>query len=82
MGKTGKYGISQELEDKINKHYDDLFKSSKYKLGFAHDAEPKQYKEIWNKAIEAMAAKIIDDCNREGPYNAIGGARRIRELKK
>lgn len=38
-------------------------------------------KRIWNEAIEA-AAKVIDDCNREGPYNAIGGARRIRELKK
>lgn len=38
-------------------------------------------KEIWNRAIEA-AAKIIDDCNREGPYNAIGGASRIRKLKK
>ena len=38
-------------------------------------------KELWNAAIE-MAAQIIDDCNREGPYNAIGGARRIRELKK
>jgi hypothetical protein len=36
---------------------------------------------VWNAAIEA-AAKIIDDCNREGPYNSIGGARRIRELKK
>ena len=38
-------------------------------------------REIWNEAIEA-AAKIIDECNREGPYNAIGGARRIRDLKK
>lgn len=37
--------------------------------------------DIWNAAIEA-AAKVIDDCNREGPYNAIGGARRIRKLKK
>jgi len=36
---------------------------------------------IWNVAIEE-AAKVIDTCNREGPYNAIGGARRIRELKK
>ena len=33
--------------------------------------------DIWNAAIDA-AAKVIDDCNREGPYNAIGGARRIR----
>lgn len=39
------------------------------------------YLAAYNEAIEA-AAKIIDDCNREGPYNAIGGARRIRELKK
>lgn len=39
------------------------------------------YKGAYNEAIEA-AAKIIDDCNREGLYNAIGGARRIRELKK
>jgi hypothetical protein len=38
-------------------------------------------KDIWNAAIEE-AAKIIDQCNREGPYQAIAGARRIRELKK
>ena len=38
-------------------------------------------KKIWNEAIEA-AAKIIDDCNREGSYNAIGGTSRIRKLKK
>lgn len=37
--------------------------------------------EVWNKAIE-KAAKIVDDCNREGPYNAIGAASRIRSLKK
>lgn len=37
--------------------------------------------DIWNLAIEA-AANVIDECNKEGPYNAIGGARRIRELKK
>lgn len=38
-------------------------------------------KSIWNAAIEA-AANVIDQCNREGPYQAIAGARRIRELKK
>ena len=46
------------------------------------EKEPSVYeREIWNAAIEA-AAKVIDDCNHEGPYNAIGGARRIRKLKK
>ena len=27
------------------------------------------------------AAQIVDHCNREGPYNAIGAAKRIRALK-
>jgi hypothetical protein len=27
------------------------------------------------------AADVVDSCNREGPYNAIGAARRIRALK-
>ena len=40
-----------------------------------------EHDRIWNAAIE-VAAKIVDDCNREGPYNAIGAASRIRELKK
>lgn len=33
-------------------------------------------------AAEALeeAAQVIDQCNREGPYNAIQGASRIREL--
>ena len=36
---------------------------------------------IWNAAIEA-AASIVDECNREGPYQAIAAAKRIRKLKK
>lgn len=36
---------------------------------------------VWNAAIEA-AAEVIDQCNKEGPYQAIAGAKRIRELKK
>lgn len=43
--------------------------------------ESKSDLDIWNAAIES-AAEVIDQCNREGPYNAIGGAKRIRELKK
>lgn len=31
------------------------------------------------EAIEA-AARLIEQCNREGPYNAIGAAARIRAL--
>ena len=27
------------------------------------------------------AADVVDQCNREGPYNAIGAAARIRALK-
>lgn len=27
------------------------------------------------------AAEVVDRCNREGPYNAIGAASRIRALK-
>jgi hypothetical protein len=26
------------------------------------------------------AARVVDECNREGPYNAIGAASRIRKL--
>lgn len=33
-----------------------------------------------NAALEEAAA-VVDHCNREGPYNAIGAASRIRELK-
>lgn len=36
--------------------------------------------EAWDAAIEA-AALMVDECNREGPYNAIGAASRIRDLK-
>jgi hypothetical protein len=36
------------------------------------------------KAIEAATiercAQVVDECNREGPYNAIGAASRIRAL--
>ncbi len=28
------------------------------------------------------AARVVDQCNREGPYNAIGAASRIRALKQ
>lgn len=35
----------------------------------------------WKEAIEA-AASVVDQCNREGPYNAIGAASRIRSLAK
>jgi hypothetical protein len=31
--------------------------------------------------LEAAAA-VVDECNREGPYNAIGAADRIRALIK
>jgi hypothetical protein len=34
---------------------------------------------VWREAIEAAAA-VIDECNREGPYQAIGAADRIRAL--
>lgn len=27
------------------------------------------------------AAQVVDQCNKEGPYNAIGAASRIRTLK-
>jgi ElaB/YqjD/DUF883 family membrane-anchored ribosome-binding protein len=37
--------------------------------------------QVWAEAIE-RAAQIIDDCNREGPYQAIGAAPRIRALQK
>jgi hypothetical protein len=33
-----------------------------------------------NEIIEACA-RVVDECNREGPYNAIGAASRIRALK-
>lgn len=49
------------------------------KVGY--DKMDEHNKEVWNNAVEA-SAKIVDDCNREGPYNAIAAASRIRELKK
>lgn len=33
------------------------------------------------QAIEE-AASVVDRCNQEGPYNAIGAATRIRELAR
>lgn len=39
------------------------------------------YDAIRNAALEE-AALVVDQCNREGPYNAIGAARRIRALKR
>ena len=46
--------------------------------------------DVWDADVERislgiiegleMAAQIIDQCNREGPYEAIGGAKRIRAL--
>lgn len=27
------------------------------------------------------AAEVVDQCNKEGPYNAIGAAKRIRALR-
>lgn len=44
-------------------------------------AEQSRKNRDWNAAIE-VAASIVDECNREGPYQAIGAAKRIRELKK
>ena len=40
-------------------------------------------KQLENARSEALeeAAKVVDQCNREGPYNAIGAAKRIRALK-
>jgi len=38
-------------------------------------------KEIWNAAIEA-AASVVDQANRDGPYQAIASAKEIRKLKK
>ena len=32
------------------------------------------------KAAFEEAAAVVDQCNREGPYNAIGAASRIRAL--
>lgn len=38
-------------------------------------------KEIWNAAIEA-AASVVDQANRDGPYQAIASAKEILKLKK
>jgi CRISPR/Cas system-associated protein Csm6 len=35
---------------------------------------------VRNAALEE-AASVVDQCNREGPYQAIGAAERIRSLK-
>jgi hypothetical protein len=33
-------------------------------------------------AMKERCAQVVDQCNREGPYNAIGAASRIRALKE
>lgn len=80
-------------DEEFNKRYQDLFQigitdelkgefsGTQVKILQEEMNRKRIYYAIWNEAIEA-AAKIIDECNREGPYNAIGGAKRIRELKK
>lgn len=50
---------------------------------FARYALPelaRRLKTTRNAALEEAAA-VVDQCNREGPYNAIGAAARIRALK-
>jgi hypothetical protein len=37
-------------------------------------------REIWNAAIE-QAARVVDQANRDGPYQAIASAKEIRKLK-
>jgi hypothetical protein len=50
-------------------------------LGFAPSAQAEAYViDVWNAALEA-AARVVDQCNRDGPYQAIGAARLIRNLK-
>jgi len=43
-------------------------------------AEAAHFRRIRNDTLEE-AAKVVDQCNREGPYNAIAAAKRIRALK-
>ena len=69
------------MSDKDIEKYNDSFMMIEGLPESVGTEESMLEKEIWNRAIEA-AAKIIDDCNREGPYNAIDGASRIRKLKK
>lgn len=39
------------------------------------------FKDGWNEAIDE-AASVIDQLNRDGPYQAIGGAKEIRKLRR
>ena len=41
----------------------------------------KQIDIMWNVAIE-QAALVVDEANREGPYQAIGAASEIRRMKR
>jgi hypothetical protein len=46
---------------------------------FELECEVMYVAEAWRRGVEA-AAQVVDQCNREGPYNAIGAAARIRAL--
>jgi hypothetical protein len=67
-------GLGTEAIEKVQAEIKDVYVQA------IIDVE-KRIDTVHNNAIEA-AAQIVDECNREGPYNAIGAARRIRELKR
>lgn len=85
--KTGKapnlpwWRLQKMSDEKIDKFNNSFMMIERLPESVGTEKESVFEKEVWNRAIEA-AAKIIDDCNKEGPYNAIGGASRIRKLKK
>lgn len=64
--------------DYANSIYDSMYECGQR---LAEDERKKQLVNIWNAAIEA-AAEVVDTCNREGPYQVIAAASRIRKLKK
>lgn len=57
-------------------------------VSFSHNPEAAEIGEALRRAFDLghefgrdRAADVVDQCNREGPYNAIGAASRIRALK-
>ena len=57
-------------------------------LSFSGHADAEAIKSALHRAYSLghefgieRAAEVVDHCNQEGPYNAIGAASRIRALK-
>ena len=72
MSKIGRYGISKELEYKINKEYDELFLNDKAKLGFK--ASPTSSLNVYANEIIAKMTDLGIEMERKAWNAAIEAA--------